>query len=85
MNSQTGSDAQGVLSPHFDIVSNSLTRCEAKVARVFVQNANECADLTVREMSRMAHVSPPTVLRFFRKIGYGGFADFKSRFSNGNL
>ena len=35
--------------------------------------------MTVKEAARLAHVSPPTVVRYCRTIGYDGFADLKGR------
>ena len=57
----------------------SLPTCEAKVARVCIQDPIEFGNLTVKEISRMAHVSPPTVLRFCRSVGYSGFAELKGK------
>ncbi|WP_342619657.1 hypothetical protein [Rhodoferax sp. GW822-FHT02A01] len=79
MKSQTATDAQRDVIHHLDRVWHSLSTCEAKVARIYLQNASDLAHMTVKEVSRMAHVSPPTVLRFCRRIGYSGFADFKNK------
>lgn len=67
------------MSERLETLMPSLSKCEAKVARVCVQDPIEFATLTVKEISRLAHVSPPTVLRFCRTIGYAGFAEFKSK------
>jgi RpiR family carbohydrate utilization transcriptional regulator len=35
--------------------------------------------MTVKEIARLAHVSPPTVVRYCRTIGYNGLTDLKQR------
>jgi RpiR family carbohydrate utilization transcriptional regulator len=55
----------------------AMSRCEIKVAEVFLKDPVEFSELTVKEVSRQAHVSPPTVMRFCRTLGFDGFADCK--------
>jgi RpiR family carbohydrate utilization transcriptional regulator len=70
-------DANLSQKERIDSVLPGLSKCEAKVARIFVEDPIEFASLTVKQISRIAHVSPPTVLRFCRSMGYAGFADLK--------
>jgi RpiR family transcriptional regulator, carbohydrate utilization regulator len=72
-------DANLSLNERIDSVLPALSKCESKVARIYVEDPIEFASLTVKQISRMAHVSPPTVLRFCRSMGFAGFADFKDR------
>lgn len=55
----------------------TLSKAEAKVARVHQEDPVEFAFMTVKEIARVAHVSPPTVVRYCRTIGYSGFAELK--------
>ena len=55
------------------------SRAEAKVARVHQEDPVEFVFMTVKEIARAAHVSPPTVVRYCRTIGYSGFAELKKR------
>ena len=55
-----------------DHVYPSLRPAERAVAQYIRNHIEEAADLTVGQMADIAHVSPPTVIRFARKLGYLG-------------
>lgn len=54
-----------------------LADAEACVARLVLSDPGEFCRLPVTELARRAGVSKPTVVRFCRKLGYGGLSDFK--------
>ena len=55
-----------------DHVYPSLRPAERAVAQYIRNHIEEAADLTVGQMADIAHVSQPTVIRFARKLGFGG-------------
>ncbi|MDF2925981.1 MAG: RpiR family transcriptional regulator [Paenibacillaceae bacterium] len=54
-----------------------LRASEQKVADYVLLHPHEVLSLTMAELAKAAGVSDPTVLRFVRALGYGGFAAFK--------
>ena len=47
------------------------------VAQYIRNHIEEAADLTVGQMADIAHVSQPTVIRFARKLGFGGYRELR--------
>jgi DNA-binding MurR/RpiR family transcriptional regulator len=60
----------------------ALCRSEARVARLCIKNLDEFAHLTIADIARLTHTSPPTVVRFCRNIGYAGLLDLKFKILN---
>lgn len=60
----------------------ALCRSEARVARLCIANLNKFAHLTIGDIARLTHTSPPTVVRFCRNIGYAGLLDLKFKILN---
>jgi DNA-binding MurR/RpiR family transcriptional regulator len=60
----------------------ALCRSEARVARLCIKNLNKFAHLTIADIARLTHTSPPTVVRFCRNIGYAGLLDLKFKILN---
>lgn len=56
-----------------------LRRSEQKIAEVVLKRPHSIVNASVAEVAREAQVSQPTVVRFCRSIGCGGFQDFKLR------
>ncbi|MEC9490160.1 MAG: MurR/RpiR family transcriptional regulator [Halanaerobiales bacterium] len=54
-----------------------LTTTEEKIADYILNNKEEVAQLSVKELAQLADSSPASVVRFSKKIGYQGFQDFK--------
>ncbi|ARA98412.1 MULTISPECIES: MurR/RpiR family transcriptional regulator [Geobacillus] len=44
-----------------------------------VKHPHEVAYMRIRELAEAVHVSPPTVLRFCKKVGCDGFSEFKTK------
>lgn len=60
-----------------DHVYPSLRPAERAVAQYIRDHIEEAADLTVGQMTDIAHVSQPTVIRFARKLGFGGYRELR--------
>ena len=60
-----------------DHVYPSLRPAERAVAQYIRNHIEEAADLTVGQMADIAHVSQPTVIRFARKLGFGGYRELR--------
>ncbi|BDG37594.1 MurR/RpiR family transcriptional regulator [Saccharococcus caldoxylosilyticus] len=43
------------------------------------KHANEIVYMRIRELADAVHVSPPTILRFCKKVGCDGFSEFKTK------
>ncbi|GHB00713.1 transcriptional regulator [Modicisalibacter luteus] len=54
-------------------------RSEQKVARFVLRNPEEVIHMRIVDLATEAKVSEPTVVRFCRALGCGGFQDFKLR------
>ena len=55
----------------------SLAPAEQRVGRLCLADPRAFAKLPVSELADRSHVSKPTVVRFFRSVGYDGLSDFK--------
>ncbi|PWG62372.1 MurR/RpiR family transcriptional regulator [Bifidobacterium callitrichidarum] len=60
-----------------DHVYPSLRPAERSVAQYIRDHIEEAADLTVGQMAEITHVSQPTVIRFARKLGFGGYRELR--------
>lgn len=54
-----------------------LRRSEQKVARFVLRNPEDVIHMRIVDLATEAKVSEPTVVRFCRALGCGGFQDFK--------
>jgi DNA-binding MurR/RpiR family transcriptional regulator len=57
----------------------SLSSGERKVGRALLANYPIAGLETVAELARRASVSPPTVVRFVARLGFGGYPEFQRR------
>lgn len=60
-----------------DHVYPTLRPAERAVAQYIRDHTEEAADLTVGQLVDAAHVSQPTVIRFSRKLGFGGYRELR--------
>lgn len=60
-----------------DHVFPSLRPAEQAVAQYVRAHLNETAELTVGQLADAAQVSQPTVIRFARKLGFGGYRELR--------
>ncbi len=58
-------------------IYTDLRRSEKKVADYLLSYTGSCRELTLDRIARESGVSQPTVLRFIRAAGYGGFKEFR--------
>jgi len=59
--------------------SSNLSRAEQRVARWVLDHPKQAARATLAEVARQCGTSEPTVIRFCRHVGLGGFRDFTIR------
>ena len=59
--------------------SASLSRAERRVANWVLAHPRQAADATLAEVARACGVSEPTVIRFCRSVGLGGFRELTIR------
>ncbi len=59
----------------------ALNPAERRVAEAVLRDISAATRLTTQDLSRLAAVSEPTVVRFARRMGSKGFTDFKMRLS----
>ena len=55
----------------------SLNDLELEVYKYVVRNADKVCYMRIREFADAAHVSTSTILRFCKKAGCDGYAEFK--------
>ncbi|KFI52443.1 MurR/RpiR family transcriptional regulator [Bifidobacterium biavatii] len=55
----------------------SLRPAERAVAQFVRDHLDEAANLTVGQLAQAARVSQPTVIRFSRKLGFGGYRELR--------
>jgi RpiR family transcriptional regulator, carbohydrate utilization regulator len=58
---------------------DSLRKSDRKVAEAILADPPRAVELTLAELSRLAQVSEPTVIRFATAIGCDGFRDMRMR------
>ena len=66
-------DPVAEVSKHYD----TLRRSEKKVADWVLHDPSRCISLNIGQLAKSVGVSEPTVMRFCKAIGCGGFQDFK--------
>lgn len=57
--------------------SSVIHKSEAKVANYLLQHANDVIEMHIVDLAANFDVSEPTVIRFYRAIGFDGFLYFK--------
>lgn len=60
-----------------DAVIKSLSRHELNILRYVYEHSDAVQSISIQEFSARVSYSSATVLRFCRKLGYSGFAEFK--------
>lgn len=69
----------GAPSPEFGLLARvqaalpNLSPSMAKIARLLLENPELPLTLSITELAERAGTSPPTVTRFCRQLGYGGY------------
>ena len=59
---------------------DQLTPQTAKAATYVLENPSEVGLSTIRELAEAAHVTPQTILRMAKQVGFDGYEDFRSPF-----
>ena len=60
----------------------NLRPAERAVAAYVRGHINDAADLTIGQLAKMTQVSQPTVIRFARKLGFGGYRELRYALRN---
>ncbi|QDY44803.1 MurR/RpiR family transcriptional regulator [Planococcus glaciei] len=60
---------------------HNFTKSEHKIYEYILSNPNQVLYHSLTELSELSGVAEATVLRFFRKLGFKGFQDFKFLFA----
>ena len=58
-------------------IADELPEAQQRVADAIVDDPHRAVRASVEEIARRAQVSAPTVVRFYRSLGYEGLSDFK--------
>lgn len=69
----------------FDELKNLFTKQEENLVQYIKENLEEAKKLNAYELAEKAKISQPTVIRFAKKLGYKGFADFRIAMNKENL
>lgn len=80
MNETRISTASGNVSDIFVQLADGeirLSANERKIADLILKDANLVTGASITELAELAGVSPPTVTRFCRHLGFGSYSDFK--------
>lgn len=60
-----------------DQIIKSLSRPELEILKYAYENTEALLNMTIHEMAAQVSYSSATILRFCKKLGYSGFAEFK--------
>jgi len=58
-------------------IVDTLPSAERRLADVVLSNINQLAIYSAQELAAMANVSAATAVRFFRRLGFSGFNEFR--------
>ncbi|MCL2560556.1 MAG: MurR/RpiR family transcriptional regulator [Turicibacter sp.] len=59
---------------------NKLNAIEMDIYLFIENHSDEIEDMKIRELASVLHVSTATILRFCKKLGYSGYAEFKFKY-----
>lgn len=54
-----------------------LNRLEIEIYKYIMGHPAEVSTMTIRQLASQSHVSATTILRFLKRMGYDGYAEFK--------
>ena len=60
-----------------DTVIKSLSSGELSILRYVYENMDDVLHMSIQELSKQVSYSTATILRFCKKLGFYGFAEFK--------
>lgn len=60
-----------------DQIIKSLSRPELEILKFIYEHAEAVLDMSIQALAAETAYSPATILRFCKKLGYSGFAEFK--------
>ncbi|HJC50726.1 MAG TPA: MurR/RpiR family transcriptional regulator [Candidatus Anaerostipes avistercoris] len=62
--------------------ADRFSKSEKKLHRYICSHLDEIRHMTIRELAGKAETYPNTVVRYYKKLGYEGFTEFKSSIQN---
>ena len=67
-----------------DVINHSakFSKSEKELHKYICSHLDEIQHLTIRELAGQAGTHPNTVVRYYKKLGYEGFTEFKGRIQN---
>ncbi|MDE2427622.1 MAG: glucokinase [Burkholderiales bacterium] len=77
-----GRSGDSSLMDRIQQIQGELSPAERRVAALVLENPRTVLNEAIAEISRLADVSQPTVIRFCRSLGFLGLADFKLKFAS---
>lgn len=57
--------------------NSNFTNAEIDLANFILQNIETVTKMTIQDLSDNSFVSRPTIIRFYKKLGYNTFFDFR--------
>jgi RpiR family glv operon transcriptional regulator len=72
---------EGEKMDFFEITSkhiNTLNNSEKELYNYIIRNMEEVKRSTIRDLAAKCYVSPATIIRFLRKIGFSGYSEFNA-------
>lgn len=57
--------------------NSNFTNAEIDLANFILQNIETITKMTIQDLSDNSFVSRPTIIRFYKKLGYDTFFDFR--------
>ena len=70
-------ESHGTLRTAIRLSRPNMRAAEQRVADIVLDNWEECADMTLIQLSQMAGVSETTTIRFCRDLGFQGYTQFR--------
>lgn len=61
------------------LFSDKLSKLEMRISKVLLENVDELEDLTITDISNLAYVSPATITKYTKKLGFNGYKELKYR------
>ncbi|MGZ8320733.1 MAG: glucokinase, partial [Telluria sp.] len=77
-----GRSGANTLMERIGHMQHELTPAEQRVAKLVLEQPRLVLNEPIADISRLAEVSQPTVIRFCRSLGFLGLADFKLKFAS---
>lgn len=72
-----------------NLISDNLSEIDRSIIFYIINNPDLCSLMRVRDLAEATHVSPATIIRFVKRVGYDSFTalkvDIRKKLVEGNL